>query len=214
MDKNQNQNYTTFGGWLMVWYWCLIVGGVLLLLTMIIPALISIVASFLIGIVYFAGVMVSIVAVCVSAVLDIKAATQMKARKPQFFDTLLLGMLISLGGGILSNLLMIRSTFGVGRFIGSTIGSVIGVAVGLCLCIMYFSKSVRVNTYFDGRPLRDSRYWNWIALLPEFIISDVMPDPGKMHQAGSRPQQSDRQTQDSQNTGPSSDAQSQSTEEP
>ena len=214
MDKNQNQDYTTFGGWLMVWYWCLIVGGILILLSMVIPALISIAVSFLIGIIYFAGVMVSIVSVCVSAVLDIKAAVQMKARNSQFFDTLLLGMLVSLGGGIISNLLMIRSTFGVGRFIGSTVGSIIGLAIGLCLCVMYFSKSVRVCTYFGGRPLQDSRYCNWIKLLPEFIISDAMPDPGKTHPPGSNSQQAYRQTQDSQNTQSSSGAQSQSTDEP
>ena len=212
MDKNQD--YTTFGGWLLLWYWCLIVGGILILLTMLIPALISIAASFLIGIVYAAGILVSIASVCVSAVLDIKAAIQMKARKTQFFDTLLLGMLVSLVGGILSNLLTIRGAYGVGRFIGSTIGSIIGVAIGLCLCVMYFSKSVRVNVYFSGRPLQDSRYWNWIKLLPQFIISDAMPDPSKMNQMGSRPQQSDGQTQDSQNAQSSYNAQSQNTDEP
>jgi len=179
-NQNPNQDYTNLGGWLLVWYWCLIIGGVLILLGMALPALISVAASFLVGIVYTVGVLVSIVSVCISAVLDIKAATQLKARNPQFFDTLLHGMLISLGGGIISKLLMIRSAYGMGSFIGSTIGSFFSVAISLCLCIMYFSKSVRVNIYFNGRPLQSSRYWNWIKVLPSFIISDAMPDPNKM----------------------------------
>ena len=171
MAENSNQNYTIFGGWLLVWYWGLIVGGILILLSMVLPALLSIATSFLIGILYTIGVFVSIISVCISAVFEIKAAIQMKARDPKFFDTLVLGMLISLGGGIISSLLSIRSAYGVGSFIGSTIGSVIGVAISLCICIMYFSKSVRVNTYFNGRPLQNSQYWKWIQLLPGFIIS-------------------------------------------
>ena len=210
MNNNQNQDYTVFGGWLMVWYWCLIVGGILILLTMVIPALVSIAASFLVGFVYAAGILVSIASVCVSAVFEIKAAIQLKARAPQFFDILLFATVISVGGGILANLLKIRNAYGVTRFIGSTISSLIGFAIGMCLCIMYFSKSVRVNAYFGGRPLQQSRYWNWIKLLPQFIISDTMPDPSKMRQMGSRPQQSDGQAQDPQS---SSTAQSQNTDE-
>ena len=138
---------------------------------MVVPALISIAASFLIGIVYAVGILVSIVSICLSALLDIKAAMQMKARNSQFFDTLLLGMLISLGGGIISKLLTIRSFAGVGGFISSTIGSVFAVAISLCLCIMYFSKSVRVSVYFESRPLQNSQFWSLIKLLPDFIIS-------------------------------------------
>jgi len=205
MAENSNQEYTNFGGWLLAWYWCLIVGGIILLLSMVLPALISIAASFLIGIVYAVGALVSIGSVCISAVFEIMAAMQLKARNPKFFDTFLLGMLISLGGGIISNLLMIRSAYGVGSFIGSTIGSVVGVAIGLCLCIMYFSKSVRVNVYFNGRPLQQSKYWNWIKILPSFIISDTMPDPSKIQQMGSNSQQSNQQPQDAQ---PASTAQS------
>jgi predicted amidophosphoribosyltransferase len=41
---------------------------------------------------------------------------------------------------------------------------------------MYFSKSVRVNVYFSGRPLHSSQYWPWIKMLPSFIISESMPD--------------------------------------
>ena len=198
----------------MVWYWVLIVGGILILLSMVIPALITIAASFLIGIVYAVGILVSIASVCVSAVLEIKTAIQLKARKSQFFDILLLAVVVSLVGGILSNLLTIRGVYGVGRFIGSTIGSIVGAAIGLCLCIMYFSKSVRVYVYFGNRPLQDSRYWNWIKLLPQFIISDAMPDPSKMNQMGNRTQQPDGQTQDAQNAQQSSAGQSQSTDEP
>ena len=181
MVNNSNQDYTIFGGWLLVWYWCLIIGAILILLSMAVPALIAIAASFLIGIVYAVGILVSMVSVWISAVFDIKAAIQMKARDPKFFDTFLLGTLIFLGGGIISDFLTIRSFYGVASFIGSVIGSVIGVAISLCLCIMYFSKSVRVNTYFNGRPLQDSQYWNWIKILPDFIISDTMPDPSKRH---------------------------------
>ena len=188
-NQNPQQDYTVFGGWLLAWYWCLIIGGVILLLSMVIPALISIAASFLLGVVYAVGVLVSVVSVCISAVFEIRAAIQLKARNPKFFDTFVLGLLISLGGGIVSNILTITSAYGVGRFVSSTIGSVIGVAIGLCLCIMYFSKSVRVNTYFSGRPLKSSQYWNWIKILPNFIISETMPDPAKMQQMGSRPQQ-------------------------
>jgi len=200
MTENSNQDYTIFGGWLMVWYWCLIIGGILTLLSMALPALISIGLSFLIGTIYAVGILVSIAAACIYAVFNIKAATELKARKPQFFDTLLLGTLILLGGGIVSSLLTIRSAYGVGGFIGSTIGSVILTAVGLCLCIMYLSKSVRVNTYFGGRPLKNSQYWNWIRILPEFIISDTALDPNKVQQVFSRPQQSDQQSKDSQDT--------------
>ena len=180
MNGNSNQDYTVFGGWLLVWYWGLIAGGILILLSMLLPALISIAASFLIGILYLVGILISIASVCISAGLNIMAAMQMKAGKPQFFDTILFGMAVSLGGGILSSLLTIRSVYGVSSFIGTTISSVIGTAIGLCLCIMYFSKSVRVNVFFNGRPLHSSRYWNWIKLLPDFIISDTMPGSDKM----------------------------------
>ena len=176
-NQNLNQDYTRFGGWLLVWYWGLIVGGALVLLSMVLPALLSIVASFFVGIIYAVGVLISIVSICASAVFYIMAALQLKGRNSQFFDTFLFGMLISLGGSIISSLLMIRSVSGVGRFIFSTIGSVIGVALSLCLCIMYFSKSVRVNTFFGGRPLQSSRVWDWIKILPDFIISDTMPSP-------------------------------------
>ena len=210
MAENSNQDYTSFGGWLLVWYWCLIIGGILTLIGMVLPALISIATSFLVGIVYAAGVLVSIVSVCIAAVFYIKAAIQMKARNPMFFDTLLLGMFIFLCGGIISGLFMIRSAYGLGGFIGSTIGSVVGFAIGLCLCIMYLSKSVRVNTYFNGRPPQNSRYWDWIRILPDFIISDTVPDPSKMQQMGSSFQQSDQQSRDAQS---SSTAQSDNPEE-
>ena len=192
MNENSNQQYSSFGGWLMVWYWCLIIGGVLTLLGMALPALIAIFAGFRIS------SLVSIASVCVSAVFYIKCATQMKARNPKFFDTFLFGMVINVGGGIVASLLSIRSAVGVGAFLGSTIGSVIGTAIGLCLTIMYFSKSVRVGVYFEGRPLQHSQYWNWIKILPEFIISDTMPDPTKIQQMG-RSQQQNQQSQDSQN---------------
>ena len=205
MNQNQNQDYTIFGGWLLVWYWCLIVGGVLMLLGMVLPALFTIIASFTLGMVYAVGLLISIVAVCISAVLDINAALQMKARNPRFFDTLLFGMLVSVGGGIVSNLLMLRSFRGIGGFISSTLGSVIGLAIGVCLCVMYLSKSVRVHTYFGGRPVQSSQYWAWIRLLPEVILSDEMPDPSKMQQMGSKPQQSYQPPQDSQYTQASSD---------
>ena len=170
-NQNPAQDYTVFGGWLLVWYWGLIIGGIIILLSMVLPALISIGLSFWIGAVYFVGVLVSILSVCVAAVLNIKVALQLKARNPRFFDTLVLSMLIALVGNIVSSILMIRGIYGLGSFIGSLIGSIIGVAVGLGLCIMYFSKSVRVKTYFSGRPLQNSRYWKWIQRLPDFIIS-------------------------------------------
>ena len=213
MNENQNQDYTIFGGWLLVWYWCLIIGGVLTLLSMVLPALISISASFLIGFVYSAGVLVSIASVCISAVFNIRAAIQLKARKPQFFDVFLLGMLISLGGGIVSKFLKVRSIAGLGNFISSSVVNIIEVAIGLCVCIMYFSKSVRVNTYFGYRPLRDSRYRDWIKLLPEFIISDTAFDPSKIQQMGSR-QQSGQQSQNAQDIQSSPDTQSQAPKEP
>ena len=215
MDNNQNNDYTVLGGWLLVWYWGLIVGGILILVSMVLPALLTIAASFLIGVIYALGILVSIASVCASAVFEIQAAIQMKARKPQFYDNILLGTLISVAGGIISNLLKIRSVYGVGSFISSTIGSVFGAAIGLCISIMYFSKSVRVNVYFGSRPLLASKYWNWIKLLPQFIISDAMPDPSKMNQMGSRPRQPDNgQSQNTQNAQPSSAGQSQSTDQP
>ena len=172
-NYNPSGDYTVFGGWLLVWYWCLIAGGVLSILSMVIPALVSIAASFLIGFIYAIGILISIASICVAAVFEIQAALQLKARKAQFFDTLLLGIFISLAGSILSSLFKIRGFFGIGNFFGSVISSVIGVAIGLCLYIMYFSKSVRVATYFGGRPLQQSQYWAWIRLLPDFIISDA-----------------------------------------
>ena len=170
-NQNPEQDYTVFGGWLLVWYWGLIVGGAIILLSTALPALFSVVASLLIGFVYAIGVLVSVVSVCISAVFEIQAAIQLKARNSKFFDTFMLGVLISLGGSVISNILMIRSISGISRFIGSTIGSVIGAAVCLCLCIMYFSKSVRANVYFECRPLQNSQYWSLIKLLPDFIIA-------------------------------------------
>ena len=169
---NGNTDYQIFGGWLMVFYWCSIIGGIIVLLSMAVPALISIAASLLIGVIYAAGILVSVLASCVSALCNIMAAVKMKARNPQFFDTFVLGMIVSLVGSVLSGLLKISGPFGFGSFIGGVIGSVIGIAIGLCLCVMYFSKSVRVNVYFGGRPLRKSRYWDLIKGLPAFIISE------------------------------------------
>ena len=204
MPENQSQDYTVFGGWLLVWYWCLIVGGVLTLLSMAIPALFSIAASFLVGIIYAVGLLISIASVCVTAALNIKAATELKARKPQFFDTILRSTVISFCGGVLASLFQIRSAYGVGGFISSTIGSIIGTALGLCICIMYFSKSVRVNVYFGGRPLQSSQYWDWIKILPTFIISEAMPDSSKIQQqissytqpTGQKPQETEQKPQE------------------
>jgi len=209
MDENPkpmgpNQDYQNFGGWLQVWYWCLIIGGVFTLIGMVIPALFSIVASFIVGFIYALGVLISVGATCVSAVFNIRAASQLKARKPQFFDTFMFGMIISLGGSIISSLLQIRSASGVGSFIGTTIGGVIGVGIGVCLCVMYFSKSVRVNVFFGGRPLKNSIFWSWIKILPEFIISDTMPDPSKIQQLGSRPQQ--QENKDASSSGEDSES--------
>jgi len=144
-----------------------------MLVSMVVPAVISIAASFAIGALYAIGALISIVAVCLAAVFEIKAAIQMKARETKFFDTFMLGVLISFGGGILANILMISSVYSVGTFISSTISSIIGTAISLCLCIMYFSKSVRVKTYFGCRPLQSSQYWNFIKVLPDFIIADT-----------------------------------------
>jgi len=198
MNQNVNNDYSTFGGWLLVFYWCSIVGGALVLLTMALPALIGIAASFLFGPLYGAGILLSVATSCASAVFFIKSAIELKARKTQFFDTLVLALLINVCGGILSNLLTIRGVYGVGSFITSTIFSIIFFAIGVCLYIMYFSKSVRVKAYFDGRPLQNSRYWNWIKLLPNSIISENMPDPSKMQQMGSTPQQPNWESQNMQ----------------
>ena len=161
---------------------------------MVIPALVTIAASFLTGIVYALGLLISIAALCVSAVFQIKAAGQLKARNPQFFDSLLFGVVINIAGGLVSGVLMIRSVNGIGRFISSTIGTAASFALSSCLCIMYFSKSARVYGYFGGRPLQQSQYWNWISLLPDFIISDAMPDPSQMPQMGRRPDQQNSQS--------------------
>ena len=168
-NQNPEQDYTVFGGWLLVWYWGLIIGGAIILLSTALPALITIVASFLIGFVYAIGILVSVVSVCISAVLEIQSAIQLKARNSKFFDTFMLGVLISVGGSIISSILTIRSVSGISRFIGSTVGSVISAAICLCLCIMYFSKSVRVSVYFESRPLQNSQFWSLIKLLPDFI---------------------------------------------
>ena len=195
MNQNSNQDYTAFGGWLLVFFWCSIIGGALTFLTMALPALIGIALSFLAGPIYGVGVLVSICSICIAAVFFIKSAMEMKARKQQFFDTLVLGLLINVCGGILSSLFTSMSVFGIGRFITSTISSIIGFAIGVCLYIMYFSKSVRVKVYFNSRPTQSSRYWNWIKLLPGFIIDETMPDPSKMQNMGSASQQSGQESQ-------------------
>ena len=167
---NENQDYTVFGGWLLVWYWSLLIGGILMLIMMVLPALLTIATSFLIGFIYALGILVSIASACISALFDIQAALQLKARNPKFFDTLVMGSLISFGGGIVSDILKIRRFSGIFRVLSSTVGSAVGVAISLCICIMYFSKSVRVQTYFEGRPLEESQYWTWIQMLPSSII--------------------------------------------
>ena len=184
-NLNQNQDYTVFGGWLLVWYWCLIAGGILTLAVMALPALFSIVASLLRGPLYLIGVLVSIAATGVSVALNIKAAMQMKARNAQFFDTLVLSMLVSVGGSIVSSLL----TKGIVGLITGVIGGAIGFAIGMCLCVMYFSKSVRVNTYFGGRPLKQSKYWEYIQKLPDDIIADPVQNSTNTQQASEAPSQ-------------------------
>ena len=177
MDQNYD-HFKTFGGWLLVFYWFSIVGGALTLLTMALPSLIGITASFMyIGAIYGVGVLVNVVSTAASSVFYIKSAIEMKARKPQFFDTLVLALLVMVFGGIISDLLTIRSARGIGGFVSFTIFTLILLAICLCIYIMYFSKSVRVKVYFEGRPLHNSKYWIWIKLLPAFIISESMPEP-------------------------------------
>lgn len=193
MNQNSSQDYNQFGGWLMVWYWCLIIGNAFTILGMVLPALIGIAGAFLVGIVYLLGSLVSIAATVCAAIMFIQAALQLKARNPKFFDTYLLGLFISVGGSIVSNLLSIRSVGGVGSFIGTLIASVIGLAIGLVLSIMYFSKSKRVAVYFNGRPLQQSKYWGWINLLPGTITSDAMPDPSQFQQQANAQQAAPQQ---------------------
>lgn len=184
----QTEDYTQLGGFLLVWYWCLMIFGVLLILASVIPTLVSLASLFFYGIVYFLGILLSLLASVVFAIFCIKAAGQLKARNPQFFDTYVTAQLVYLAVNIVANLLQISGPYGVGSFISVTIGSIIGLAIGLCLSIMYFSKSVRVGVYFGCRPLHYSRFWAWIKILPDFIISDSMPDPNNIPQMGSQPQ--------------------------
>ena len=44
--SNQPEDYTQFGGLLLLWYWGLIAGGVLIILAMVIPSLISVFSLF------------------------------------------------------------------------------------------------------------------------------------------------------------------------
>ena len=183
------QDYNVFGGWLLVWYVLLIVGSILNFLGSGLVGLIAIGTSFIFGPLFGIGSLISIGSTIAFAIFAIMTATQMKARNRQFFDNFIMGFLIITVGNILSSLLQIRTAFGVGNFIGTLIGILIGAAIGLGLYIMYLSKSERVKVYFGGRPLESSRYWGWIRLLPNFIISEEVPDPNRMQQMGSQQNQ-------------------------
>jgi len=185
---SQNKDFKTLGGFLLACYWISIIGGVLLVLSLVPTVLLLIGAgfayesagmlpvytrlSFAYGPIYTAGALVSMVSVIIMAVFFIIAAFQLKARNSAFFDTIVLGMLISLAGSIVSSLLMIRGAYGAAGFISSIIWGAIGFAISMGLAIMYFSKSVRVKVYFSGRPLHASRHWGIIKRLPNFIISE------------------------------------------
>jgi len=180
-----NQDYKNFGGWLLVWYWLLIIGGILGIITTAWVGLYGLYASYQLrylyaysslyssrigigfGPAYIIGILVRIATWAIAAVFWIRSARQMKARQPRFFDTFMLGTLIFLGGSIVSSLF-----YGVVSFISSLFLGVIFTAIGLGLVIMYFSKSVRVKVYFSGRPLHKSKWWDRIKKLPEFIIGE------------------------------------------
>ena len=183
------QDYNVFGGWLLVWYLILIIGSSINLLASGLAGLIALGVSFIVGPLFGIGSLINIAATIAFAIFAIITAIQMKARNRQFFDNFIMGFLIITVGNILSSLLQIRSAFGVGNFIGTLVGILIGAAIGLGLYIMYLSKSERVKVYFGGRPLESSKYWNWIRLLPNFIISEEVPDPNRMQQMGSQQNQ-------------------------
>jgi len=182
-SASQNRDYKTFGGWLLVFYWCAIIGGILWVVTSLagLLAVISTRTAYA-GVYsilgrygyggytsrYFISALVNIASAGIASLLFIRSVIQMKARDSRFFDTLTLGMLISCGGSVVASLL----SSGVTGFISSIIFTAIGFAIGMALTIMYFQRSVRVKVYFGGRPLHDSKYWDKIARLPDFIISE------------------------------------------
>jgi len=166
-----------------------------MLLGSVLPALIGLAASFLFGPMRAIGMLVNLGADCIVAVLFIKSARELKARKPQFFDTLVLALVINVVGYILYSLFNLRGVSGVIGLITSTIVLSIALAISLCIYIMYYSKSVRVKVYFDGRPVHNSKYWNWIKLLPAFIISETATGPNNTQQTGGAPQQSHQESQ-------------------
>jgi len=181
-----NQDYKTFGGWLLAIYWCEIIGGILSII-MALTGFLSVLAASStyvvfgvryggIGTAYIISLLISLASSVAATVFYIRSAFQMKARDSRFFDTIVMGMLISFGGSIVSSLFT-----GIGSFIGSIIWGVIGFAIGLGITIMYFQRSVRVKVYFSGRPLHDSRYWDKIENLPDFIISEkpLFGKPGR-----------------------------------
>ncbi|MCL1914729.1 MAG: hypothetical protein FWG10_12850 [Eubacteriaceae bacterium] len=172
MSSNQSQDYSVLGGWLLVWYYGLFAGGVLTLVFVGLPALLAVLGSFAIGIFYAVGTIVSIASSCLAALLDIRAAKLLKERDPKFFDMLVNAQVITVGGGVVASFLQMLSRGRFFSFISSTLSSALGLVVGISLTVMYLSKSVRVNTYFGGRPVRDSAYWSLISMLPDFIISE------------------------------------------
>jgi len=181
----QNKDYEVFGGWLLFFYWGSIIGGVFLVIGLLLGLMGTITAAAAyraasayaeilgysgyraIGATYIISALVSIASSAVAMVFYIRAAIQMKARNSRFFDTYVMAAVISFGGSIISSLFT-----GIGSFIGSIIWGVIGFAIGISLVIMYFQKSVRVKVYFSGRPLHDSKYWDKIERLPDFITSE------------------------------------------
>jgi len=181
-SAKQIQEYKTFGGWLLAIYWTEIIGGILTLVLMVVPVLSALAASsmylgrYVTRYVYGSGWMIStvisIAITCVATVCYIRSAIQMKARNPRFFDIFVFGALITLAGSIVSSLSSIGGFYWVGGFIFTIILGAISFAVGVAIAIMYFQKSVRVKVYFGGRPLHDSRFWNIIKSLPDFIISE------------------------------------------
>lgn len=143
---NPNHPYHRLGGWLAVLCYGLLIGAVLLSLQGVIAAFnIFSYASYLGFKAVFSGLLV--IAIFVPGVYcSYQMHSMIKRRDPSFLRFYELTMLIYMGADVF--LMLFANRVGFLILPSRDIGALIEVAVVFAIWLLYFSRSVRVRTYF------------------------------------------------------------------
>ena len=181
-----NYEYGKLEGFLLVIYWCCIVGGALLIASAWFGLIGALGMLFSFDIFGMLSVLANTAASVIGGLLFILAADKLKKVSFDFYDTYLTGQIILTAASIASEVFSILSFWLTSHLLRTTFTQILSLALGVCLSVMYLSKSERVKAYFGERPLPHSKYWAYLQQLPPFITSEAplstadinIPKPG------------------------------------